>query len=90
MHTPVVRLRFVRTTGLWPLYWMRADLRWHTYGPAAPTADLAALVEVVDRDEYCAFFGPLSAQHDAAGACRSPPAPPPRPAWAPAVRRPRP
>ena len=57
MHTPVAKLRFVRTTGLWTLYWMRADLRWHVYEPAAPAADLAALVEVVDRDEYCAFFG---------------------------------
>jgi len=57
MHTPVAKLRFVRTTGLWTLYWMRADLRWHAYEPAASTADLAALVEVVDRDEDCAFFG---------------------------------
>jgi len=57
MHTPVAKLRFVRTTGLWTLYWMRADLKWHAYEPAPPTADLAALVEVVDRDQYCAFFG---------------------------------
>jgi len=57
MHSPVAKLRFVRTTGLWTLYWMRADLRWHAYEPAAPTADLAALVEVVDRDEHRAFFG---------------------------------
>jgi hypothetical protein len=57
MRTPVAKLRFVRTTGLWTLHWMRADLRWHAYERASPTADLAALVEVVDRDEYCAFFG---------------------------------
>ena len=57
MHTPVAKLRFVRTTGAWTLYWMRADLKWHRYEPAEPTADLAALVDVIDRDEYCAFFG---------------------------------
>ena len=57
LRTPVAKLRFVRTIGLWTLYWMRADLKWHRYQPAEPTADLAALVEVVDRDEYGAFFG---------------------------------
>lgn len=57
MSTQVAKLRFVRTSGLWTLYWMRADLKWHAYEPASPTADLAALVDVVDRGEYCAFFG---------------------------------
>ena len=57
VQAPVAKLRFVRTSGLWALYWMRADLKWHAYEPAPPTADLAKLVEVVDRDEYCAFFG---------------------------------
>lgn len=57
MRTPVAKLRFVRTTGLWTLYWLRADLRWHRYDPAPPTADLATLIEVIDRDQNCAFFG---------------------------------
>ena len=57
MRTPVAKLRFVRTTGLWTLYWTRADLKWHAYEPARPSANLAALVDVVDADEYCAFFG---------------------------------
>jgi hypothetical protein len=57
MHTPVAKLRFVRASGLWTLYWMRADLNWHAYEPAPPSRDLAELVEVVGRDEYCAFFG---------------------------------
>lgn len=57
MRSPFAKLRFVRTTGLWTLYWMRADLRWHGYRPAAPNRDLGILVGVVGRDEYCAFFG---------------------------------
>jgi len=57
MRSSVAKLRFVRTTGRWTLYWKRADLTWHAYRPAGPDTDLAALVDVVDRDEYCVFFG---------------------------------
>ena len=57
MHNPVAKLRFARASGLWTLYWLRADLKWHAYLPAPSTVDLAALVEVIDRDEYGAFFG---------------------------------
>jgi len=57
MHNPFAKLRYVRTTGLWTLYWMRADLKWHAYTPASPSADLAKLIDVVDEDAYCAFFG---------------------------------
>jgi hypothetical protein len=36
---------------------MRRDLKWHRYDPARPTPDLAALVAIVEADEYGAFFG---------------------------------
>ncbi len=53
----VARFRFVRSRGEWRLYWMRRDLRWHRYDPEPSTDELAALVAVVDADEYGAFFG---------------------------------
>jgi len=57
MRNPLAKFRYVRTSGSWNLYWHRADLKWHRYQPAAPTSDLAALVEIVERDECGAFFG---------------------------------
>ncbi len=56
-HRGLARFRYVRSSGLWSLHWMRADLRWHRYDRAPWTADLAALVAVVAEDEYGAFFG---------------------------------
>jgi heme A synthase len=56
-HRGLARFRYVRSSGLWSLYWMRADLRWHRYDPAPSTADLASLVAVVADDEYGAFLG---------------------------------
>jgi len=57
LRNPVAKLRFVRTSGLWTLYWMRANLKWHAYRPAPPSRDLATLLDIIDRDQYCAFFG---------------------------------
>jgi hypothetical protein len=36
---------------------MRQDLKWHRYEPASPSADLTAMVAVVEADEFGAFFG---------------------------------
>jgi len=57
MRSVFAKLRLVRAGGLWTLYWQRADLKWHAYRPVAPTPDLTALLEVLDRDEHRAFFG---------------------------------
>ena len=53
----VARFRYFRSRGEWQLYWMRADLKWHLYEPAAPTKNLSRLVKLVEDDKYCAFFG---------------------------------
>ena len=52
----VARFRFF-SRGVWQLYWMRRDLKWHRYDDIATTPDLAALVAIVEADEYGAFFG---------------------------------
>ena len=53
----VARFRFFRSRREWRLNWMRRDLRWHLYDPDEMPTDLAALVAIVDADEYGAFFG---------------------------------
>lgn len=57
VRTPVAKFRFVRTSRRWTLYWLCADRRWHRYEPAEPSPDLASLLELVDGDQYGAFFG---------------------------------
>jgi hypothetical protein len=36
---------------------MRHDLKWHRYEPEPASVDLAALVAVVEADEFGAFIG---------------------------------
>ena len=57
METPVAKATFVRTRNHWKVYWMRRDLKWHAYEPNSDVKSLEAFLNVVDRDEYCCFFG---------------------------------
>lgn len=56
-HQGIAKFRYARARQTWSLYWMRADLKWHVFEPAAPTNDLAALVAIVAENRSGAFFG---------------------------------
>jgi hypothetical protein len=57
MEHPVAKATFVRTKNRWRVFWMRGDLKWHGYEPTLEVRSLEAFLNVVDRDEYCCFFG---------------------------------
>ena len=57
METPVAKATFVRTRNRWNVFWKRRDLKWHGYEPNPEVQSLEAFLHVVDRDEYCCFFG---------------------------------
>lgn len=52
-----VKTTFVRTTGLWKLFWMRQDLRWHGYEPAMHHRTLDAVIAEIESDPYSCFGG---------------------------------
>ncbi len=56
-HSPVARVRYIKTHNEWRLYWMRSDLKWHLYEPDARFKTLLAALVVVNADPYCCFFG---------------------------------
>jgi hypothetical protein len=56
-HTPIARVKFVRTRKEWRLYWMRRDLKWHAYEPGEVHHTLLEALTIVDRDAYGCFFG---------------------------------
>jgi len=56
-HTPVARVKFVRTDKQWRLYWIRANLKWYAYEPAQFHSTLLSALKVVDADALCCFFG---------------------------------
>jgi len=56
-EAPVAKATFVRTQGLWKVYWMRRDLKWHGYPPKAEVNTLKEFLGAVDRDEHGCFWG---------------------------------
>lgn len=57
METPVAKATYVRSKNHWRMFWMRRDLKWHGYEPNSEVRSLEAVLNVVDRDEFCCFFG---------------------------------
>jgi hypothetical protein len=54
---PFAKAWWIGTKKVWRLYWMRADMRWHSYQPMPEALTLDAVLAEVDRDPHCCFFG---------------------------------
>ena len=54
---PIAKATYVKTQGLWKIFWPRADLKWHGYEPAPTASSIDEFVTIVDADQYGCFFG---------------------------------
>jgi len=57
IEQPIAKATFVKRSGIWKIYWMRADLKWHRYEPIPAADDLESFLSVIEDDHYCCFFG---------------------------------
>ena len=55
-ESPVAKATYVRTQGVWKVYWQRRDLKWHGYDPPK-VRTLKKFLELVDEDDMCCFWG---------------------------------
>ena len=57
LSQPVARLRYLKSRGIWRLYWVDSNDRWHEY-PDLPWAhDVPTLLAEIDRDPTALFWG---------------------------------
>lgn len=54
---PFAKATYVRTQQLWKVFWKRADLKWHSYEPAAMVKSIDDFLAIVDADQCGCFFG---------------------------------
>jgi hypothetical protein len=57
MEHAVAKATYVKQAGIWKVYWMRADLKWHRYEPTPEAADLEGFLTIVEDDHYGCFYG---------------------------------
>ena len=57
IEEPIAKARYFQSRGEWAVYWQRADLKWHKYGPKPEVRTVEAFLALVDEDEYACFFG---------------------------------
>jgi hypothetical protein len=48
---------YVKKSGVWKIYWMRSDLKWHGYEPVPEVGTIEEFFEIVEEDAYCCFRG---------------------------------
>ena len=53
----VAKATYVKSQGIWKIYWQRADLKWHRYDPDPEVKTLEEFLRVVEKDEYACFYG---------------------------------
>src|SRR5687767_13742200 len=53
----IARAKWVTSQNKWRLYWMRGDMKWHSYEPLPEAATLGVILDEVHRDPHCCFFG---------------------------------
>jgi hypothetical protein len=54
---PFAKTTFVKAKNQWKVFWMRSDMKWHSYSPKPTVGSLAEFTKVVEEDEHHCFFG---------------------------------
>ena len=51
------KIRYYKSRQEWNLYWMRASGKWELYTPFPESALLQKILDIIEEDENCCFFG---------------------------------
>ena len=56
-ETPIAKTTFVKAKNYWKVFWMRADLNWHSYTPKPTVKTVNEFCKLVEEDKHNCFFG---------------------------------
>lgn len=56
-ETPAAKTTYVKSQKVWKVYWMRQDLKWHSYPPAPQVRHFEDFLSLVKEDANACFFG---------------------------------
>ena len=55
--SPIAKTTFIKAKNHWKVFWMRQDLKWHSYKPKPYVKNLSEFTELVDEDKHACFWG---------------------------------
>jgi hypothetical protein len=56
-HYPYAKIRYIKSKGLFKLYWLRASGKWELYAPFPESSYLQKVLDVVEEDGLGCFKG---------------------------------
>ena len=57
MEFEVAKTTYIKASNHWKIFWLRSDLKWHSYKPLPIVKTLSQFVEAVRDDKYHCFWG---------------------------------
>ena len=57
MESDMAKIKYVRTSNMWQLFWQRANGKWFSYEPFPHSKNLKSIMEEIEADQYGCFFG---------------------------------
>lgn len=57
LHHEFAKIKYVKSTKEWKLYWLRASGKWEAYEPLSIATNLEKLLDVIKEDDHHCFFG---------------------------------
>jgi Protein of unknown function (DUF3024) len=54
---PVAKSTFVNAKNHWKIFWMKADLKWHSYTPKPTVRTIQDFTKIVAEDQHHCFWG---------------------------------
>jgi len=57
LECSIAKTTFVKAKNHWKIFWKRADLKWHSYGPAPTVNSIEEFVKLIEEDKYSCFWG---------------------------------
>jgi len=57
IESDIAKTTYIKSKGIWKIFWKRADLKWHSYGPNPTVKTIKDFVDLVDEDKYGCFWG---------------------------------
>jgi len=57
IEVPVAKATYVRAVRGWRVFWLRQDMKWHSYKPVPVVRTIDEFVALVHEDRDACFFG---------------------------------